>query len=126
MLITYYGKPITDVLASSILVPYSEEVADSVIDPPPRCLIFFGGQIQITGFSRHAINQAISRDGVGVSSEAILDAVNNPTKVIPQVGGTIKYVGERAVVILNEEGKVVTTWARNRLGWRIFEWGGLK
>jgi hypothetical protein len=31
----------------------------------------------ITGYTRHGLNQAISRDGVGVSTRAIMDAFKN-------------------------------------------------
>ena len=74
---------------------------------------------KITGFTEHGLNQAISRDGVGVSSKAILGAVSNPTKVIQQAEGKVKYIGENATVVLNKAGEVVTTWARNSSGWRI-------
>ena len=73
----------------------------------------------IRGYTRHGLNQAISRDGVGVSTRAILDAVRNPTKIVKQAKGAVKYVGENATVILNRSGKVITTWARTKLGWRI-------
>ena len=36
---------------------------------------------KITGYTKHGLNQAISRQGVGVSPQAILDAVKNPVKV---------------------------------------------
>ena len=74
---------------------------------------------KITGFTEHGLNQAISRDGVGVSNKAILAAVRNPTRVIEQAEGKLKYVGEDATVVLNKAGEVVTTWARNSAGWRI-------
>jgi hypothetical protein len=63
----------------------------------------------ITGFTRHGINQAITR---GVSPSAILDAVRNPLQVLPQPNGTIRYVGSNAVVVLNPSGQVVTVWGR--------------
>ena len=74
---------------------------------------------KITGYTRHGINQAISREGVGVSPRAILDAVRNPTSVGEQANGTIKYVGKDATVILNQEGKVVTTYSRGAAGTRV-------
>jgi len=77
------------------------------------------GEIPISGFTRHGLNQAISRDGVGVASRAILDAVRNPVRIVEQVRGAVRYVGENATVILNHAGEVITTWARNSLGWRI-------
>ena len=77
----------------------------------------------ITGFTRHGINQAISNDGVGVSERAMLDAVANPTKVERLVDGfgreSVRYTGSDAVVVLNLEGEVVTTWALTKNGWRI-------
>ncbi len=80
---------------------------------------------RITGYAvnrfgvRHGLHQAISRDGVGVSSRAILDAVRNPTEVVRQANGAIRYAGRHAVVVLNQAGKIVTTWATTRAGWRI-------
>jgi len=73
---------------------------------------------RITGYTRHGINQAISREGVGVSPEAILDAVRNPTGVIQQADGALQYVGKDATVILNKDGKVITTYARSSKGCR--------
>ena len=73
----------------------------------------------LKGFTKHGIDQAISREGVGVATEAIRDALKNPTKVVAQSKGTMKYIGENATVVLNKLGKVVTTWARNSLGWRM-------
>jgi hypothetical protein len=61
----------------------------------------------ITGFSKHGINQAISR---GVSPASLHDAVVNPLQVLPQANGTTQYVGRGAVVVLNPLGQVVTTW----------------
>jgi hypothetical protein len=46
--------------------------------------------------------------------------VKNPTDPVEaQPGGRYKYVGKDAVVILNQNGKVITTWATNSAGWRI-------
>jgi hypothetical protein len=36
----------------------------------------------LTGYTKHGLNQAISRDGVGVSPAAILDAFKNPTSIV--------------------------------------------
>jgi hypothetical protein len=70
---------------------------------------------RIAGYTKHGLDQAIGRNGgKGVSQKGILDAVRNPTKVIEQAGGTTKYVGKDATVILNGKGKVVTTWGRPR------------
>ena len=66
---------------------------------------------KITGYTNHGLNQAIGRDGgKGVKPSAILDAVNNPKKVVPgsSVGSTI-YKGKKATVVLNDDGKIITT-----------------
>jgi hypothetical protein len=38
-----------------------------------------------------------------------LSAVKNPTKVTEQAGGKTAYTGKDAKVVLNSEGKVITT-----------------
>lgn len=63
----------------------------------------------ITGFTRHGINQTISR---GVSPSALRDAVASPVQIIPLSNGTTRYVGSGAVVVLNPAGAVVTVWGR--------------
>ncbi len=69
--------------------------------------------ISITGYTRHGINQAISRDGGrGVAAEAILDAVRNPISVFEQSNG-FKFLGKDSTVILNNAGKVISTWGEN-------------
>lgn len=87
--------------------------AGKVIDDLPT-----GGKI--TGYTKHGTEQALGRDGgIGVSNKAITDAVNNPVKPpIPQSGGTTKYIGKDATVVLNQDGKVVTTWANSSAGTR--------
>jgi hypothetical protein len=89
------------------------EGAGKVIDDLPT-----GGKI--TGYTRHGTEQALGRDGgIGVSNKAITNAVNNPVKPpIPQSGGTTKYIGKDATVVLNQDGKVVTTWANSSAGTR--------
>jgi hypothetical protein len=74
---------------------------------------------QITGYTRHGLEQAIIRDGVGVSAQAIVDAVRNPSSVFGNPNGTIGYVGSSATVVLNAAGKVVTTWANGEAGLRV-------
>lgn len=69
---------------------------------------------KISGYTKHGLNQAISRDGGrGVSPKAILDAVKNPVKIAEQAGGKVMHTGKDAKVALNSEGKVVTTIPRN-------------
>lgn len=73
----------------------------------------------ISGMTEHGRQRAEGRDGVGVSDEAMADAVANPTvPPEPQTNGTYRYEGRDAVVSLNERGEVVTTWARTSNGWR--------
>jgi RHS repeat-associated protein len=76
---------------------------------------------EITGFTNHGAEQVFGRDGgVGVSDEALQDAVES--EPVRQEGGdegpTFKFVGRNATVILNRAGQVVTAWARNSGGWR--------
>lgn len=62
-----------------------------------------------------------NNNGVGVKPNAILDAVRNPIKpvIFDDVRKTFRYVGKGAVVILNQQRQIVTTWARSSLFWRI-------
>ena len=77
----------------------------------------------LTGYTSHGLNQAVGRNGGrGVNVKAILDAVRNPKKIIKQANGTTKYVGKKATVILNKEGKVVTTYGKSR-GPQIWDQG---
>ncbi|MFT9078474.1 polymorphic toxin-type HINT domain-containing protein [Ethanoligenens sp.] len=74
---------------------------------------------EITGYTKHGLNQVIGRDGgKGVSTKAILDTIKNPSKIVKQEGGKIKYMGNKAVVVLNKFGKVVTAYAKSRKYWR--------
>lgn len=90
---------------------YDELASDSILAARGGAKV--GGKI--SGYTKHGLEQAIGRHGGrGVHPKAILDAVRNPTKLIEQAGGTTKYVGKDATVILNGEGKVVTTWGLPR------------
>ena len=75
---------------------------------------------KITGWTKHGTERALDRDGgIGVSNDAIIDAVNNPVKPpITQSGETTRFVGENATVVLNQDGEVVTTWPRGKGGVR--------
>ena len=54
------------------------------------------------------------RDGVGVNPASILDTVRNPETITNIArNNTIHYKGATSVVVVNQEGKVVTTWSRN-------------
>jgi RHS repeat-associated protein len=76
-------------------------------------------EAEITGFTRHGLAQAISREGVGVNEQAMLDAVNAPVSVETRANGTTRFVGKDATVVLNGEGRVVSTWANSGAGRRI-------
>jgi len=98
-----------------------EATTDSPLTDPNIASNFLpiGSVGKITGFTKHGINQAICRDGVGVASKEMLKAVKDPTKIVEQTKGAMKYIGENATVVLNKAGKVITTWSRNASGWRM-------
>ena len=78
---------------------------------------------KITGYTKHGLNQALGRNGGrGVSAKHMLDAVKNPKKVVEGANGTIKYQGKKAAVVLNSEGKVITTFGKSR-GPQIWQQG---
>ncbi len=82
-----------------------------------RCPPSGGGKI--TGWTNHGLEQAETRDGGrGVSDAAIDDAVANPIGTKSQSGGRTRYTGKNAVVVLNKDGEIVTTYAKNSKGWR--------
>ena len=70
----------------------------------------------ITGYTRHGLNQAIGRNGVGVKPSAILDAVRNPMKIVTKIDDlgrvSTQYRGAQSTVVLNEAGKVISCWAK--------------
>jgi len=65
--------------------------------------------LQITGFTRHGLNQAINR---GVSPSSTRDAVLCPVLIQPMPNGTTRYTGSSAVVVLNPSGQVVRCWCK--------------
>ena len=82
---------------------------------------FLGQQApeKITGYTRHGLDQAMFRDGHGVSPQGILDAVRNPTEIVyDAIRDTYKFNGIHSVTILNTQGKVITTWAKSSVFWR--------
>lgn len=46
--------------------------------PIVKQAVDYGLPTKITGYTEHGLNQALSRDGVGVAPSAILDTINNP------------------------------------------------
>ncbi|MEP0766095.1 MAG: RHS repeat-associated core domain-containing protein [Fimbriimonadia bacterium] len=78
------------------------------------------GPKKLTGFTRHGINQAISRDGHGVSTRAIREAIKHGQVTKEVRGGRPAWVyrGRDATVVLNAAGRVITVIATSRRGWR--------
>lgn len=92
--------------------PLAPSVDEIPYEPPPS----------ISGMTEHGAEQVLTRDGHGVSDDALRRAVEQPTqppKFTPdKYGGTYRYVGDDAIVVLNKDGQVVTAWATGRGGWR--------
>ncbi|MFR9166168.1 MAG: hypothetical protein ACLVKO_08145 [Dysgonomonas sp.] len=63
--------------------------------------------IKISSFSKHALNQVITR---GVSTSIIQKTIGNPVAVLKQSNGTYLYLTNEAGVVLNSSGKVITTY----------------
>lgn len=76
----------------------------------------------ITGYTKHAEERITGRDGgIGVRRDALEDAFNRPVRdvkrlVDDQGRESYQYTGENAIVIVNDQGKVITGWATNRTG----------
>ena len=76
---------------------------------------------KISGFTKHGLNQILSRNGHGVANKAILDTIKNSLSITKQgfIKRSFKFVGKDSVVILNKFGKLITAWAKNKIGWRF-------
>ena len=73
----------------------------------------------MTGWTRHGLNQSISRDaGLGVSTQAIFDALTNPIEIKVTATGS-EYIGANARVVLNADGRMITTTATSQAGTRV-------
>jgi hypothetical protein len=70
---------------------------------------FAGDVKKPTGYTKHAINQAISREGRGVAVRAIAEALKAGWTKLPN--GTLKFVGKHATLIMREDGTIITLWA---------------
>lgn len=70
-------------------------------------------ELEITAFTQHGINQAISR---GVSPADLLRTVNNPSVVLQQSGGQYLFLSSEAGVVLNPAGQVITTYPSSMFG----------
>jgi len=67
--------------------------------------------VKITGFSEHAVNQAITR---GVTTDVIQNTVKNPVVVLSQRGGnSFAYVSNEAVVVIKNTGEIITTYGKS-------------
>ena len=82
-----------------------------------------GARYALTGFTRHGLNQVISRNAVGVSNQAILNTLRNPLPgsrsfITGPNAYTTRYIGQNATVNMNRGGYVTSAWARNSFGWR--------
>lgn len=73
---------------------------------------------RITGYTRHGLHQAISREDVGVNVRAILEAVRHPRRILQRPSNITEYVGDTARVRLNTAGQVVTVMPTSRRGFR--------
>lgn len=63
--------------------------------------------LKITGFTEHGINQVITR---GVSPDALLETVANPSAVLQQSAGQYLYLSDQAAVVLDPTGQLVTAY----------------
>jgi hypothetical protein len=61
--------------------------------------------VTIRGFSRHGINQMISR---GIRPYEIRDAVYSPVRLIPGRNGVVRFIGRWADIRINANGIVIT------------------
>lgn len=66
----------------------------------------------ITGYaSDHALNRAVNRD---ITTLERLEAVRHPRVVLEQRGGLQHvYINDRGVVVLNQDGEIVTTYGQS-------------
>ena len=120
-------KPITEPVANTVPSPMLSRVrvitASDVlmmqrpnhlyvyVDDNPLSYIDPDGT-QITGFTRHGINQVISRN---ISPASIMDAMRSPLDVSVRIGpsgASARYTGSACVVVINPAGDVITAWPR--------------
>jgi RHS repeat-associated protein len=70
---------------------------------------------KIVGYTAHGLEQAMERDGGrGVNPGAMLNAVKNPVQIVEQAEGAVKFIGDKATVVLNVAGEIITTWGQPR------------
>jgi len=76
----------------------------------------------IRGLTNHGLDQLLWRDRLrGVATDAVADAVVRPLAIVPQARGTTLYKGDRANVVVNQHGVIVTAYAKRAGGrrWRF-------
>jgi len=115
--------PSTEPLRVAVLSAQEMEETQGAVAPLVAVGLMHGGRLVLTGFTRHGLNQVISRDGVGVSNRAILNALRNPLAgsqsfITGRNAGTTRFVGSNASVVINRSGQIVSAWARNSAGRR--------
>ena len=64
---------------------------------------------KVAGYTQHGLSQKITR---GVSTSDVMNTVRNPNLVLKQSGGTSLHVSQKAVVVVNKNGKIVTTYGK--------------
>lgn len=90
--------------------------------PQPKLRIPDSAPKSINGYTKHAEEQIVGRDGgLGVSREALEDAFDNPVRDVERLVDdqgrvSYRYTGEDAVVAVNAKGNVVTGWPKNSSG----------
>ncbi|MFE9824936.1 RHS repeat domain-containing protein [Streptomyces sp. NPDC005791] len=88
-----------------------------------NCAVHQNQPDKITGYTPHGLHQAIGRnDGRGVNLEKMVDAVRDPKKITHMVDHRglqwrFQGKGRGATVVLNEFGRVITTFGKSRGPW---------
>ncbi len=62
---------------------------------------------KIAGFTEHGLNQVVNR---GVTPNLLLETTRSATITLKQAGGNMLYLTNRAGVVLNKAGQVVTSY----------------
>ncbi len=77
----------------------------------------------IRGYTNHGLDRSIgggTGDAAGrsVNPRSILDTVRNPISTQPNPGGGTRYNGTTSTVIINSQGRIITTWPEGGGGLR--------
>ena len=73
----------------------------TVIDKP---------DINITGLRKHYVDRKIQR---GVKTDDVFSTLDNPSVVLRQSNGGYLFLSEKAAVVVNSKGELVTTYGKN-------------